>query len=1368
MNLRMLNLLLICLLLSGAAIRQASGRPGAPAAPAAEDIYTEDFTSYGNKDSTDNIEWEATQGRLRLSREDDNEQSSGDITVDAAGNTYAVWLDSRNGTMDIYAQKLDANGNRLWPSDVQVNTDAGRLKHEQPSVGLAPDGTAFVVWGSEGDGESYGDNVYMQKLSTNGVKLWSSDLRINQDLNTAIAYRTKHVLVDASGNAIVAWSTPSINKVQKFDGSGNRLWPTDVSMMYWSSADIDGQGNIYVTWHEFRSGNNDIYAQSISPAGILRWSNAVRVNSDTGLNNQENPNIAVDSSGNAWIVWEDRNENYQKYAQLLESTGGKLWQVDRPIPGEGWGGWPRMVSDKATGRMLRVWRESGSIVAQLFGPSGDAIWPTTIQITPSSVEGGYISSADLSLNSNGVATILLAKDPGFVGMTNNLGGDLLAQQVDLSGVVRWPNAQRIHADLGRIRQGAATVAVDSGGNTVTAWYDGRHGSSIYVQKVDVSGTKLWSSDLYVAGGNGSVSAPGMAIDSNDNILITWSANNTIFVQKRDRNGNRVWQHDLQLATGSSPVIGTSGNNIVVTWFANSGLHAQKLNANGTKLWVSAMQVNANPTATYRSHLDLAADLAGNIFVSWAERPTGTYDSIVYIQKLDGSGTRLWPTDLKVSAFAAEDQWNPALAVDHNNNAIVVWDEYRNTDYDLYAQKISPGGNRVWASDSLVNGIRDSSPGSPDIAMDANGNALIVWADQRTPSLKIPAVPMVILGGGMLIQQDIYAQKLNSSGTRLWASDVRVNTDVGAPTLAGPYPAVDLDSGGNAIVAWNDYIHGNSDIFLQKLNQAGSRAWLGDIQVVAPDMFAVPAGTARSRTIDTLAENIATAHLTAEAQTNGGGVQFFLSNTGGASWIPAQPGVTTVFTTAGSDLRWRADLTADLVRFQSPTIGNVRIAYSTRQVNTDAYEIDNTCAQAMPITVNGAAQTHTFHQQADADWIRFPVVADTTYIIHTPTFQQRSNPYIEVFETCAGPPVASSSPVLGAEPVPWRTTADGTLFVKLTNDPVTIFGEQTDYTVTVRRLIAPVALIVGGRDNGSTLQANIDYTTDLAYRTLLQSTVPKANIRYYSPSTNRDVDGNGLHDDITGVGTAATVQDAIETWARSRGVGVDVPFFIYLADHGYYDQFLVAGTASRITAAELDLWLSNLEATTGANQITIILEACRSGSFIDVTAAGLDSISRPNRVVIASAASYQNAYPAADGTRFSNTLWTALGQNQDVYTAFTTARQSLLTTGLEQSPWLDDNNTRGFDVQDGKLARLRGLAQSLGDSAPIITSASIDASGVIQVQVEDDFGVERVWVEIYRPDFVEPPPTSGTTPPPLNIPTIMLSHTNGNTYVGTYS
>ena len=28
MNLRMLNLLLICLLLSGAAIRQASGRPG--------------------------------------------------------------------------------------------------------------------------------------------------------------------------------------------------------------------------------------------------------------------------------------------------------------------------------------------------------------------------------------------------------------------------------------------------------------------------------------------------------------------------------------------------------------------------------------------------------------------------------------------------------------------------------------------------------------------------------------------------------------------------------------------------------------------------------------------------------------------------------------------------------------------------------------------------------------------------------------------------------------------------------------------------------------------------------------------------------------------------------------------------------------------------------------------------------------------------------------------------------------------------------------------------------------------------------------------------------------------------------------------
>ena len=49
---------------------------------------------------------------------------------------------------------------------------------------------------------------------------------------------------------------------------------------------------------------------------------------------------------------------------------------------------------------------------------------------------------------------------------------------------------------------------------------------------------------------------------------------------------------------------------------------------------------------------------------------------------------------------------------------------------------------------------------------------------------------------------------------------------------------------------------------------------------------------------------------------------------------------------------------------------------------DELEPDNTCAQAKVISVDGAAQTHTFHVPGDQDWIKFYALPNTTYIIET--------------------------------------------------------------------------------------------------------------------------------------------------------------------------------------------------------------------------------------------------------------------------------------------------------------------------------------------------------------------------------------------------
>jgi cellulose synthase/poly-beta-1,6-N-acetylglucosamine synthase-like glycosyltransferase/transposase len=86
-------------------------------------------------------------------------------------------------TYDIYAQKYDKTGAKLWSSgtDIRVNTDDGNrvsssgppnYNHLNPSVSLDGSGNAIVAWEEQRDGIS-SSSVWSQKLqASDGSKLW--------------------------------------------------------------------------------------------------------------------------------------------------------------------------------------------------------------------------------------------------------------------------------------------------------------------------------------------------------------------------------------------------------------------------------------------------------------------------------------------------------------------------------------------------------------------------------------------------------------------------------------------------------------------------------------------------------------------------------------------------------------------------------------------------------------------------------------------------------------------------------------------------------------------------------------------------------------------------------------------------------------------------------------------------------------------------------------------------------------------------------------------------------------------------------------------------------------------------------------------
>jgi len=946
-----------------------------------------------------------------------------------------------------------------------------------------------------------------------------------------------------------------------------------------------------------------------------------------------------------------------------------------------------------------------------------------------------------------------------------------AQRMSADGSRQWTKSPRINQNSGPVRQIDPEIATyPASGQFLVVWDDRREGNGeVYAQKFDANGNRLWLYDVRVNTqsmsfyqGNAAV-----AIDAAGQAVIVWedcrNGKEDIYAQKLDSSGNRLWPGDVRVNSDSisndvyqfDPNVALDSNGqAVIVWNdyrddpSRENAYAQKLDEEGNKLWPGDRKVNSTaPTSAYSySTRRVAVNTGGQAYVTWSgERKDDVYSRDIYVQKLDNNGNRLWAVEKIVNENTHRNSSELTITIDTSGQVYIVWEDTPDY-YVIYAQKLSAQGDRLWASDVQVSPTENLDNEKPSAVVDHNQHLIITWEKSA----------------------HLFMQKLDSTGTKLWISEIQVDDSRSLFNFWGPGTAV--DSSGSVLVAWTDFRNANDDIYVQKINSVGNHAWAGDLQVVYPDRYYVMTGTAQSLTIDTEGQDITQATLTGAYNANGGTIQFYLSNNGGANWESITPGVAHIFTTRGSDLRWKIELSADPQWRNTPQVNSLRVQYTAQVPGGDGYETDDTCDLAHSMAVNGASQAHTLHKEADQYWIWFNVTEGTEYVAQTANAEANADMRLYFYPSCTQPPSLEDDNDFGKDAhITWKATFSGKAYVRATNHDPKVYGDQTGYNISVRTAIKPVVVIVGGHDDNYGLQSNINHMGDQAYRTFINAGVSTLNLRYLSPSTNRDVNGDGVND-IYAATTAEGVRQAIETWAPSRGVALGVPFYLYLVDHGGQDQFLADGTNGKIAAVDLDLWLSNLEATTNADNINVIIEACKSGSFINITQDGPASISGANRVVISSTANGLNAYPSGQGGYFSDMFWTMIGQSKDIKTSFQYASQAVQEAGVTQVPWMDDNGDKVANDQDGLLASGRGLGASFAGSPPVIdwvVTGKISNQRVkITSQVRDDFGVQSAWVVVYPPDFVEPIPGPDGTTPILNLTTIALSSTGTNQFTQT--
>jgi hypothetical protein len=272
---------------------------------------------------------------------------------------YLAYSNNADGDRDVYVQKIDGNGLKLWgPEGVKVTN----LANDDQAQRIMSDGSGglLVVWENfnSGNGES---RIYAQRLNASGAKLWSPAdgvLAVPDPYrhNSTVPSRTgdPEIAADGSGGVIIVFNTyPGLSVgelyMQRIDANGNPLWgDSGLALSNESQTEMgyiivsDGQGKYYIVWADQRAmwwetpgpvihyeSNYDIYAQKIDLNGNKLW-NA------TGLlvNNQDSvqyvPDALLDPSGNLVIAWRDdrvadTGQGSDIHIQKLDPDGNLLW-----------------------------------------------------------------------------------------------------------------------------------------------------------------------------------------------------------------------------------------------------------------------------------------------------------------------------------------------------------------------------------------------------------------------------------------------------------------------------------------------------------------------------------------------------------------------------------------------------------------------------------------------------------------------------------------------------------------------------------------------------------------------------------------------------------------------------------------------------------------------------------------------------------------------------------------------------------------------------------------------------------------------------------------------------------------------------------
>jgi hypothetical protein len=312
--------------------------------------------------------------------------------------------------------------------------------------------------------------------------------------------------------------------------------------------------------------------------------------------------------------------------------------------------------------------------------------------------------------------------------------------------------------------------------------------------------------------------PAVAMDAEGRFVVVWrsigqdGSARGVFGQRYDASGGAAGaEFQVNTYTTASQLTAALAmdprGNFVVVWRSNNqdgdneGIFGQRYDAAGVPQGAE-FQVNTHTTNGQYSPA-IAMDTEDNFVVVWTSFGQDGSSEGIFGQRYDGAGVPRG-AEFRVNTYTTSGQYSPSIGMDPQGNFVVVW---TSSSQDagtpgVFGQRFDPAGVPQ-GPEFQVNVYTTSFQTQPAVAMDAAGGFVVVWASQGQDS---GAANSGIIG-----------RRYDSAGVP--GAEFQVNTY----TTSSQYtPRIAVGPLGNFVVSWgsNSQDGDTRGVFGQRYDAAG--------------------------------------------------------------------------------------------------------------------------------------------------------------------------------------------------------------------------------------------------------------------------------------------------------------------------------------------------------------------------------------------------------------------------------------------------------------------------------------------------------------------------------------------------------------------